>query len=282
MKIFVTGGTGFVGSNFLRRVIGAGHTVIAQRRPGSLSRVTLPVEPFWIDRPLDDNFSEELIGCNALVHFAAHTPNPPYAPIQECIYWNVYATINLIQQAAAAGIKDVLVAGTCFEYGAAAEGLEFVHPKTEMRPTETYPISKAAATTACLGLARNLGLRLKILRIFQVYGDGESPSRFWPSLRKAAYEGQDFQMSAGKQVRDFISVDDVSDEFVRALDFSLVEPGYPHILNVGTGRAQSLLEFAEYWWGEWNAKGTLIPGMINLRRGELMRLVADVESTFVS
>jgi nucleoside-diphosphate-sugar epimerase len=281
MKLFVTGGTGFVGSHFLQQALAAGHDVIAQRRPGSRPRLPLTHEPVWVDRALDQVFDAELAGCDAVVHLASHTPNPPYAPLDECLYWNVYATTRLLQQAEAQGVRDVLIAGTCFEYGVAAEGQDFVHPSTEMRPSLTYPISKAAATIACMGLARHLGLRLQVLRIFQVFGEGEAATRFWPSLRSAALEGRDFAMSAGVQVRDFIEVSEVATHFLRALDFEGVMPSQPQLRNVGTGRAQTLLEFARTWWAAWGATGQLMPGQLGLRPGELARLVANVDAVHV-
>lgn len=281
MKLFVTGGTGFVGSHFLQQALDAGHDVVAQRRPGSESRLKLSREPVWVDRALDQDFNAELRGCDAIVHLASHTPNPPYAPLDECLYWNVFAATRLLQQAVAQGVRDVIVAGTCFEYGLAAVGQDFVHPATEARPTLSYPISKAAATTACLGLARQLELRLQVLRIFQVFGEGEVATRFWPSLRTAALEGRDFPMSAGVQVRDFVPVTAVGGQFMKALDFAGVEPGRPHLRNVGTGHGKSLLEFARYWWAEWQANGHLQPGEIGLRPGELARLVANVEARHV-
>jgi nucleoside-diphosphate-sugar epimerase len=238
-------------------------------------------EPHWVDRALDQGFDAELAGCDAVVHLASHTPNPPYAPLDECLYWNVYATMRLLQQAAAQGVRDILVAGTYFEYGVAAEGQDFVHPATEMRPSLTYPISKATATTACLGLARHLSLRLQVLRIFQVYGEGESPARFWPSLRSAALDGRDFAMSAGVQIRDFIEVSEVARQFLSALAFDGVVPGQPQLRNVGTGRAQTLLDFARTWWGVWGATGQLIPGQVGLRPGELARVVANVDAVHV-
>ena len=281
MKLFVTGGTGFVGSHFLQQALAAGHEVIAQRRPGSRPRMPLTREPHWVDRALDQGFDIELAGCDAFVHLASHTPNPPYAPLDECLYWNVYATTRLLQQAAAQGVRDILVAGTYFEYGVAAEGQDFVHPATEMRASLTYPISKAAATTACLGLARHLSLRLQVLRIFQVYGEGESPARFWPSLRSAALDGSDFAMSAGVQIRDFIEVSEVARQFLSALAFDGVVPGQPQLRNVGTGRAQTLIDFARAWWGAWGATGLLIPGQVGLRQGELARVVANVDDVHV-
>ena len=282
MKIFVTGGTGFIGSHFLRQALAAGHTVVAQRRAGSQSRLPLPQQPAWVDRELDQDFSDVLAGCDVVVHLAAHTPNPPYAPLDECLYWNVVASVRLLQQAAAQGITNMLIAGTCFEYGSAAEGQEFVHPATEARPALSYPASKAAATTACLGLARQLGLRMQVMRIFQVYGEGEAPTRFWPSLCAAARDGRDFSMSAGLQIRDFVSVQEVAKQFVDALDFSAVQAGRPQVRNVGTGRAQSLLQFAEHWWTALNAQGRLVPGQVGLRPGEVARLVANVTDIHVA
>jgi nucleoside-diphosphate-sugar epimerase len=282
MKIFLTGATGFVGSHFVNQAHAAGHTLVAQRRPGSRPRIALEREPQWVDRALDGDFSAELEGCDAVVHLAAHTPNPPYAPLDECLYWNVVASSRLLQAAAAQGVRDVLVAGTCFEYGLAAEGQDFIHPATELRPTLTYPVSKAAASTALLGLARHLNLRLQLLRIFQVFGEGEAATRFWPSLRAAAREGRDFPMSAGVQVRDFIEVTDVAAQFVAALDFSRVEPGRPQVRNTGTGRAQTLLEFAQHWWRAWGATGQLQPGQVGLRPGEVARLVANVDEVHIA
>ncbi len=281
MKLFVTGGTGFIGSHLLQQALIAGHSVVAQRRPGSRSRLPLDREPHWVDRALDGDFSADLAGCDAVVHLASHTPNPPYAPLDECLYWNVFSTVRLLQQAAAQGVRDVLVAGTCFEYGVAADGQDFVHPATEARPSLTYPISKAAATAACLGLARHLGLRLQILRIFQVFGEGEAAARFWPSLRAAALEGRDFPMSAGVQVRDFVEVTAVAARFLQALDFHAVEPGRPHVLNVGTGKPQTLLNFARHWWAVWGATGQLMPGQVGLRPGEPARLVANVDDVHI-
>jgi nucleoside-diphosphate-sugar epimerase len=280
MKLFVTGGTGFIGSHFLNQAIAAGHDVIAQRRPGSRPRLHLPREPVWVDRALDQIFEAELVGCDAIVHLAAHTPNPPYAALDECIYWNVYATTKLIQQAVSAGVKNVIIAGTCFEYGGSGEGQFRIHPKTEMRPTLTYPISKALATTSCIGLAKFLNIKLQVLRIFQVYGEGESPTRFWPSLRSAALEGRDFPMSAGSQIRDFIYVGNVVEIFINSLNFEGVKSGKPIIKNVGTGEGKTLIEFASSNWIKWGAVGKLLPGLLLARDGEYSRIVANIEDVY--
>lgn len=280
MKIFVTGGTGFIGSHFVNKATAGGHDVIAQRRPGSEPRIALINQPFWVDRAMDEDFAEYLQGCDVFVHFAAHTPNPPYAPLPEALYWNVYASSRIMQQAAENGVKKFLIAGTCFEYGTAANNQEYIHPGTAMRPNNAYAISKATATTACIGLARTLNLKMEILRIFQVFGEGEASSRFWPALREAALTGSDFPMSSGTQVRDFINVVAVADAFYDSLELSEVKAGKPQVRNIGTGNAQTLLEFACEWWDFWNASGKLLPGKVPARKGEINRLVPDIHSVY--
>ncbi|WP_298231551.1 NAD(P)-dependent oxidoreductase [uncultured Azohydromonas sp.] len=276
MKIFLTGGTGFVGSHFVNQAHAAGHTLVAQRRPGSRPRVALEREPQWVDRALDGDFSAELAGCDVVVHLASHTPNPPYDTLERCLYWNVQASAALLEQARQAGIARYLCAGSCFEYGRSAARHERIPVTAPLEPTLSYPASKAAAAVALTAFAAEHGLRMHWLRIFQVYGEGEPATRLWPSLRAAAQAGRDFPMTAGDQVRDFIEVGDVAAAFVRALDFEGVEPGVARISHVASGRAQSLAEFARHWWSHWGATGELRLGAVPYRHNELMRLVPEL------
>jgi len=274
MKIFLTGGTGFVGSHFLNQALQAGHDVIALKRPGAISRVPVAGDPVWVEGALDGDYRDSLKGVDALVHLASHTPNPPYDTLERCLYWNVFASMQLAQQAVEQGVTKFLVAGSCFEYGRSAETVPEVDADTPMAPTSSYPTSKAAASVAFLGLARELQLQLKLLRIFQVYGEGEQATRLWPSLRKAAQEGRDFPMSCGAQVRDFIAVEEVAGQLVKALDFTNVQAGNPLVGHIATGQPQTLLNFVQHWWQHWGATGQVQVGAVPYRANEMMRLVS--------
>lgn len=274
MKIFLTGGTGFVGSHFLQQALAQGHEVIALRRPGSQPRIELNQHPLWLDGALDDDHHASLDGVDVLVHLASHTPNPPYDTLDRCLYWNVFASLQLARQAVEQGVMDFIVAGSCFEYGRLAERESDLDVDSPLEPTLSYPISKAAASVAFLGLAREQNLRLKLLRIFHVYGEGEPDNRFWPSLRKAALAGHDFPMSGGEQVRDFIPVEDVARQFVGALNFTDCVPGQPIVRHVATGQPKSLLTFAQHWWSHWRGRGELKVGEIPYRHNEVMRITS--------
>ena len=244
----------------------------------SITRLQLEREPNWVEGTLDSDWRMALTGCNVLVHLASHTANPPYDSLANCLYWNVYASLRLAEQAFEVGVKRFLVAGSCFEYGASAARYMRIPVTAALEPTMSYPISKAAASVAFQGLAAEHGLQVKILRLFQVYGVGEQETRLWPSLRRAALDGRDFPMSLGEQVRDFIDVKDVANAFVGALDFRNTASGVARITNIGTGKAQTLREFAERWWQHWHASGKLHFGAIPYRKNELMSLVPEVDN----
>jgi nucleoside-diphosphate-sugar epimerase len=279
MKLFVTGGTGFVGSHFINAAHRAGHDIVALRRPGSQPRVTLEREPAWVDGPLDGDYRAAMQGCEVFVHLASHTPNPPYDTLVNCLHWNVQASIGLAEQARDEGITQFLVAGSCFEYGRSAQRYSFIPVTAPLEPTLSYPTSKAAASIAFQGFAAQYKVQLKILRIFQVYGEGEQANRLWPALRTAAQAGANFPMTQGAQLRDFIDVKDVAAAFVHGLDFSQTPPGEPIISHVASGKPQTLLEFATHWWQAWGGTGTLQPGAVEYRFNEIMRLVPEVSKT---
>jgi len=125
--------------------------------------------------------------------------------------------------------------------------------------------------------ARQHRVQLKILRLFQVYGEGELETRLWPSLRRAALAGEDFPMTSGAQLRDFTEVSDIAHQLVAALEFGNVAAGSPQVSNLGSGQIQSLRDFAEHWWQHWNAKGKLLIGANPYRQNEIMRLVPELD-----
>lgn len=277
MKVFLTGGSGFVGSHFINLAHHRGIEIIAQRRSrASGARLKLNKEPTWLDCPLDELNSSHFEGCDALVHLASHTPNPPYDTFANCLYWNVTAVVKMFELAAGAGLTNWIMAGSCFEYGRSGERYDEIPVDAPLEPTASYPASKAAASIVISALATQMKARLLIGRIFQVFGEGELETRFWPSLKNAALAGNDFPMTSGGQIRDFVPVEQVASYFVEALCRTDLKEGFPLIENIGSGHPQSLKDFAISWWKEWHAKGKLQMGAVPNRRNEVMRYVPKI------
>ena len=274
MKIVLTGGTGFIGSHFLHQALVAGHNVHAIRRsPKSTPRILLEQAPTWIEGQLDEVQEGDLRGCDVLVHLASHSVLYPFDNLANCLRWNLTAVLSLFEHARLSGIRRFIVAGSCFEYGRSGERLDVIPTDAPLEPTNSYAVSKAAASIALLQWAEEFNLSLEILRVFHAYGEGEAESRFWPSLRSAALAGEDFPMTEGEQIRDFMAVEDVAFTFLnRALlqDFS---PSEAQVFNLTSRDPISVRCFAQRCWKQWGAKGQLLFGKVPYRLGEVMRYV---------
>jgi len=240
MKVFVTGGTGFIGSHVIKCLLEHELEVCALRLPGSVPQISLSKQPVWVDGTLESDVTSSLKQAEVLIHLAAHGVDPRLESWTECMRWNFTASLNLWLQAVSAGIRRFLIAGSCFEYGVSGEQYEAIPVEAPLLPTSAYGASKAAASIAACALARSKRLELAILRPFHVFGDGEAPQRFFPLLKAAALAGTDFAMSPGAQIRDFIPVAQVARSFVNFVFHPLI-PGIPQLHNLGTGEPQSLL-----------------------------------------
>jgi UDP-glucose 4-epimerase len=274
--LLVTGATGFVGRAFLRACALRQWPVLAvTRKPPSSTDICLPGIT-WAVSELDRIPGSILASCSALVHLAAAGVSDGHGDWSECFSVNVNQSQALWRAAVAAGIRRFLICGSCFEYGRVGERYEKIPPTADLEPVTAYGSSKAAATVLAMGLAATESLQLTVLRPFQVYGEGEAPHRFWSSLRHAALNGNDFPMTAGEQIRDFINVDFVAEKLADHLANPPPQAGHPVIHNIGTGKGRSLKEFAQNEWERFQATGRLKVGARPMRMGEILRYVPEI------
>jgi nucleoside-diphosphate-sugar epimerase len=276
MKIFVTGGTGFIGSHFINNAIKAGHQLICIRRPNSKPRINIERHPTWLTGQLDDDWEEYLKGCDALVHLSACGVSPQKASREEMLKWNINASYKLILSAIKSGIYNYLIVGSSAEYGSSGNKYKFIPIDAMLEPTTSYAATKSAFLQLMYGLTYEEDLRVVYSRIFNAFGDGQHKDNFWPGLREAALKGNDFEMTGGEQIRDFIKVEDVVKKLIDQLDFSDMQLGQINLKNIGTGKPQTLRHFAEYWWKKWGASGKLNFGSKSYRKNEMMRFVPKI------
>ena len=150
MKIILTGGTGFIGSHFLKQALEGNHTILSIcRKKSSLhSRRIEDRRITWLPSQLDEVKADDLKNYDALVHFAAHSVQYPFDSLANCLKWNVIAVLELFEQARLAGIQRFIVAGSCFEYGKSGERYNEIPSDALLEPTNSYGASKAAASIA--------------------------------------------------------------------------------------------------------------------------------------
>ena len=254
----------------------AGHEVIALRRPGGVPRIPLVIQPTWVEGRLDDDWTEILRSCDALVHLAAHGVSPQPTDWNQSIDVNVRQSTLLSIRALEAGVAQIIACGSCLEFGRTGERFDFIPASAPLEPMGPYATSKALFALALGALARSSDASIQLLRPFHLYGEGQNQLNFWPSLRKAALAGEDYPMTLGEQIRDFQEVGSAAAAFVGALGTGNSNSGTLLTRNIGSGKAVTVREFAARCWLEWAAKGRLLCGDVPYRENEIMRFVPEV------
>lgn len=271
-KIIVTGGTGFIGSHFLNEVSACSGEILAITRGKKQSVLELSCNPKWLVSDLANIEESMLSGYDTLVHLAAHSVSYPFDTLEKCLKYNLIGSLSLFEKARKAGVKRFIVAGSCFEYGLSSLKYNQIPTDAPLEPICSYGTSKALFSIAIRQWALENKLNLEILRIFHVFGPGEKETRFWPSLKKAAETGHDFDMTQGEQVREFMPVLKVAKVFARRAALPTMEDQVV-TYNLTTNQPQTLKEFAEQEWQKYSRSSNQILHTLSYRPGEIMRYI---------
>ena len=219
MKIFVTGGAGFIGSNFIRHVLSLdkGHQIVNFDKLtyagnlANLESVTAHPNYTFIRGDICDPVAVEdsLRGCDAVVHFAAesHVDRSIYDP-GPFIETNVNGTFILLQAARKMRMERFVHVSTDEVYGDIAPGA-FASEDSPLRPSSPYSASKASADMLVLSYVRTYGVPCLITRSSNNYGPYQFPEKFLPLLITLASDDQPLPIYGdGKQQRDWLHVED--------------------------------------------------------------------------
>jgi nucleoside-diphosphate-sugar epimerase len=233
-RVLVTGGTGFVGANLVRRLLADGHAVSLLLRPQSddwrLREVL--AECRCLTARLDDDDAVASVFRDVMpewvFHLAAYGNSSWHTDLGAILAANVTATHGLLLAAREAGVERFIHTGSSSEYGRKD------HPAREderIDPDSLYAITKAAATHLCRMAAAN-GLPTITLRLYNVYGPYEEPRRLIPALVLHGLEGRLPPLVNPQVARDLVHVDDVVEALLCA---AAVPRADGAIYNIGTG-----------------------------------------------
>ncbi|OGE78124.1 MAG: hypothetical protein A2751_03100 [Candidatus Doudnabacteria bacterium RIFCSPHIGHO2_01_FULL_46_14] len=245
-KVFITGASGFIGANLMRRLLADGFEVTAAIRPGSknfwrLEDVTDQIRILRLDLTDQKDTAEKLgqIGPNYIFHLAAYGAYPGQIDSEQMWRTNLFAAINLIEAAKVVGFQKMIIAGSSSEYGKKSEAMK---ESDRLEPSTIYGVSKAASTLYCQYRAREEKLPLAILRPFSVYGPWEEPGRLAPRLIGRALKNEPLELVGSKTVRDFIYIDDVVEACLKSMNEDKING---QIMNICSGMQTEIGEMAE-------------------------------------
>ena len=272
MKIFLTGGSGFIGKNFINEALQNNFEIYAITRDKFIANNEKRAGINWIYGDLTQNYEKYYKKCDIFVHIAAYGVVDSSPKFIEYFNWNVEQPTKMAESAIECGIKKFLIIGSCSEYGLSANKYKFIPEDAALIPIDNYGLSKSIATIKFQVLAMKFNLKLTILRLFHVFGEGENNKRLWMSLKIAASNGKDCHVTKGEQVRDFSHVSFVVKKMINYCSFESVICGQPVIKNIGSGNVLSVKEFSNYWWKKFNASGKIYYDL-PYRKDEIMRIV---------
>jgi len=255
MKIFLTGGTGFLGKNFIKQAVKKNNYIFATTRKKKNKKIK---NLKWLVGPFDKNW-KELKNSDVLVHMAAAGVYQKYTPFKKCYAVNVVQSSRLLNNAIRANCLKWVIIGSCTEYQ--IKNRKITHKflqENKKSPYFNYAFSKFLFSNICLNLSKKLKIKCRVARLFHIYGDGEKENRLWPLLIKAAKEGKDFFMTKGDQKRDFTKVDDAAKSILKMANFKKKKKNFPQLWDLASGKHMSVKSFVKKVWKQRKAKGKLI------------------------
>ena len=225
MKVLVTGGSGFIGSHVVDKLLNKGINV----------RVYDPILPtlrndieYFQGSILDANaLGFAMSDIDAVFHLAAVADVKDvfdYPHYSESI--NVRGTINVLEAARRSNVKRVVYGGTTWVYNE-AEGIEVDENTPLHAPTHLYTATKLAGEYYCLTYSKLYGLKTTILRYGIPYGPRARDEAVIPIFVRKALGGEPLTIAGdGSQFRKFVYVEDLAEGNVMALKSTAVNKIY--------------------------------------------------------
>ena len=273
-KVLVTGAGGFVGRHSLKTLVERGFDVHAI---ASKSLPTVNSDCTWhLANLLDYTSIKELI-CQVkpthLLHFAwCYSVPGQYWKSEDNFLW-VQASLELLRQFREQGGERVVMGGTCAEYDwKYGYCSEFVTPRN---PDTPYGICKNSLQEMLESYSKLTNLSSAWGRIFFPYGPYEYVDRLVASVICSLLKAEPARCSHGRQMRDFLYVQDVADAFVALLESDVTGP-----VNIGSGQPIAIKDIV-YKIGEQIGRSDLIQlGAIPAGTNDTPLLVGDVTRLF--
>ena len=252
MRLLVTGGAGFIGSNFVRRIVNGTYPGVSQLTvldkltyAGTLKNLEmLPKESFEFikgDIANPDLISDLTKRHDAIVNFAAESHvDRSITGARDFIETNVLGVQNLLAASLQNQVSVFVQVSTDEVYGSISEGSW--SEEYPLLPNSPYSASKASADLICRSYNRTFGMDIRVTRCSNNYGPHQFPEKVIPLFVTNLIDNEKVPLYGnGLNVRDWLHVDDHCDGIYSVLS----EGKSGNIYNIGGGRELTNRELTE-------------------------------------
>jgi nucleoside-diphosphate-sugar epimerase len=248
MKILVTGATGFVGRHVINSLLKKDHKIISTARKSALHSSTDKVTYTFFDIDNLDkakNYFSHFDNPDLMIHLAWQGL-PNYKSLfhfEDNLPSHYFFLKNMVMN----GLKNLVVTGTCFEYGM-KEGC--MSEAMISDPQNPYALAKDTLRKFLFELQKEQEFNFKWIRLFYMFGEGQNPKSLLAQLQIALTNGdKEFNMSGGEQERDYLPVEKVAEYIVAVALQNEVEG----IINCCSGKPIKVKELVANYLKENNA-----------------------------
>ncbi|WP_120500053.1 NAD(P)-dependent oxidoreductase [Roseovarius sp. EL26] len=248
-RIFITGGTGYVGGRIAQAFLADGNfEVCVATRGSSTSLSYLPgAQVVQIDLDDVDGMARHMAGADHVFHMAAANEIICGQGIQQAVRSNILHGVNTLQAAQMAGVRRFINFSTAHVYGA-LHG--FIDETCLPAPTHPYAITHLGFEGFVNAAMRNDAIEGVNIRLSNSFGAPiHAHVDRWSLLandlcRQAATHNQIVLKTDGSQTRDFVTLSDVANISVGLVELSkdALDDG---VFNLGGNRTSSILEMAQ-------------------------------------
>ena len=249
MKFLVTGGAGFIGRHLVAKLLDDGHeiTIFDNFSSSSKNDITNLLEngvSLVTGDILDyDLLLKSMSNYDFVIHLAAQTSvSRSITDPKTTADIIVDGTVNVMKSCVKTNVKNLIFSSSAAVYGNSPDAP--ISENSQLSPVSSYGASKLVAEYNLLAFSKLFGLNCISLRLFNVYGNGQSSEAgvIRKFLKNISKDAPIEIFGDGVQSRDFVHVSDVIQAFYCAI--RNIETKRGEVYNIGSGTATSINELA--------------------------------------
>jgi nucleoside-diphosphate-sugar epimerase len=269
LRVTLSGASGYIGSRIIKN-LESKKVLLTALVNKKLIKSSVIKKKFSIDSKVQKNFFKKIYNPDVFVHLAWPDLNDHNSKKHfETEKRHYYFLKNLIDH----GLKNLIVTGTCFEYGnkdiILKENLKIDKPIT------SYGIAKNNLRLRLLKLKKKKFFKFTWLRLFFVYGaeyKSKYQSNLWSDIVSCERKKKSFfYLTSGNQIRDYLHIDKISKYIVKII---LKNKSFG-IVNICSGNKVNLKNIVTMWKKKYNLKINFVFNKKKLKKNEPIKIIGS-------